>query len=173
LLRELLENEFSHQEKRHPELIYHYSTDPQKGHGRIETRSISVLAVKPEQFHFPHIRQIGRLIRARESVATGKKVTEEVWLITNHSFETLSPREFLDYNRAHWHIENRLHYVLDDTFGEDRSTIRVGAGPKVMSVLRTLAVSLLRLGGVSNIKRCVEHLRRTPEQVCRMVACLN
>jgi len=112
------------------------------------------------------------LIRTRESLQTGKKQIEQVWLITNHTFETLSAKEFLEYNRAHWHIENRLHYVLDDTFGEDRSTIRAGAGQKVMAALRTLALSLLRIGGVDNIKRCVEQLRRCPEQVLKMVACL-
>lgn len=49
--------------------------------------------------------------------------------------------------RAHWTIENRLHWVRDVTFDEDRSQVRRGAGPQVMATLRNLAISLLRLAG--------------------------
>jgi predicted transposase YbfD/YdcC len=45
--------------------------------------------------------------------------------------------------RAHWGIENRLHWVLDVTFREDTSRIRKGHGPENFSLLRRMAVSLL------------------------------
>ena len=45
--------------------------------------------------------------------------------------------------RQHWAVENSLHYVLDETFGEDRSTIR--AGKNTMSVLRKCAYNIVRL----------------------------
>lgn len=45
--------------------------------------------------------------------------------------------------RAHWGIENRLHWVLDVTFREDASLIRKGHGPENFSLLRRMAVSLL------------------------------
>ena len=53
--------------------------------------------------------------------------------------------------RAHWTIENRLHWVRDVTFDEDRSQVRRGAGPQVMATLRNLAISLLRLAGAALI----------------------
>jgi len=45
--------------------------------------------------------------------------------------------------RAHWGIENQLHWVLDVTFGEDASRIRNGHSPENFALLRRMAVSLL------------------------------
>jgi hypothetical protein len=53
--------------------------------------------------------------------------------------------------REHWHIENKLHWVRDVTYGEDRSTVRAGAGPQALAAMRNRAIGLLRLGGATNI----------------------
>ena len=45
--------------------------------------------------------------------------------------------------RAHWGIENQLHWVLDVTFGEDACRIRTGHGPDNFALLRRLAISVL------------------------------
>lgn len=147
-----------------------YSPEVELGHGRLESRSIEVISISPETLHFPEIRQIGKLVRIRENIKTGKRESETVYLITSHTSETLSAKKFLEYNRAHWQIENNLHYVLDDTYREDRMTMRKGAGPKVMALLRALSVSLLRIAGVENIKRAVDLLKREPVFVATMVA---
>jgi len=65
----------------------------------------------------------------------------------------------MSLNRNYWLIENKLHYVKDDTFGEDRSTIRANHGTKNMASLRNFALSLLRISGVLNIKRCVDNFK--------------
>jgi len=46
--------------------------------------------------------------------------------------------------RCHWHIENRLHWVLDVVFHEDLSRLRSGAGPQNMATVRHMAMNLLR-----------------------------
>jgi len=46
--------------------------------------------------------------------------------------------------REHWGIENRLHWVLDIAFREDERRVRVGNGPHLFSVLRRLALNLLK-----------------------------
>lgn len=51
--------------------------------------------------------------------------------------------------RGHSHIENKIHYVRDVTFDENRSTIRTGHGPQVMATLRNVAVGLHRRAGES------------------------
>ncbi len=51
--------------------------------------------------------------------------------------------------RAHWSIENRLHYVRDVTLGEDASRIR--CNPGLFALLRSFALNLLRFNGVTNI----------------------
>ena len=51
--------------------------------------------------------------------------------------------------RAHWRIENRLHYVRDVTLGEDASRIR--RNPGLFALLRSFALNLLRFNGITNI----------------------
>jgi len=46
--------------------------------------------------------------------------------------------------RCHWHVENRLHWVLDVVFHEDLSRLRSGAGPQNMATVRHMAMNLLR-----------------------------
>jgi len=46
--------------------------------------------------------------------------------------------------RAHWAIENSLHWVLDVTFGDDQSRLRTGHGAKNMAVVRHFAINLVR-----------------------------
>jgi len=46
--------------------------------------------------------------------------------------------------RCHWHVENRLHWVLDVVFHEDLSRLRSGAGPQNMATVRDMAINLLR-----------------------------
>ena len=55
----------------------------------------------------------------------------------------LDAEEMPEYKRKHWAIENSLHYVLDETFGEDKSTIRLGKN--TMSLLRKCAYNIARL----------------------------
>ncbi len=50
-----------------------------------------------------------------------------------------------------WGIENRLHWVRDVTFDEDRSQVRTGAAPQVLAGLRNLVISLVRRAGHSNV----------------------
>lgn len=51
--------------------------------------------------------------------------------------------------RAHWGIENRLHWVLDVGFGEDGCGIWQGHAPENLATLRKMALNLLRQGRAS------------------------
>ena len=46
--------------------------------------------------------------------------------------------------RAHWGIENRLHWVLDVVFRDDLARLRTGHGPANMAVVRHMAMNLVR-----------------------------
>lgn len=84
--------------------------------------------------------------------------TETVYGVTSLRPTQASPARLLALVRAHWTIENRLHWVRDVTFDEDRSQVRRGAGPQVMATLRNLAISLLRLAGAPLIAPALRHV---------------
>ena len=87
-------------------------------------------------------------------IVKGRKQKEEdIYLITSLSPEKASPKQLLEINREHWHIENKLHYVRDKTFNEDQSRIRKKHGPHVMASIRNLVISLLRKARCHNIAK--------------------
>jgi hypothetical protein len=75
----------------------------------------------------------------------------------------------LGYVRGHWTIENRLHWVRDVTFDEDRSQVRKGNGPRVMATLRNLAISILRLAGARYIAKATRWCARNHERAMRLI----
>jgi len=101
-------------------------------------------------------------------VKEGETSTETVYLITSLVEERADP-PLLALNRGHWAIENRLHWVRDVTFDEDRSQVRTRQGPRLMASLRNLAISLLRLIGTANIAAKLRELAAKPHKILRLL----
>jgi predicted transposase YbfD/YdcC len=136
-----------------------------RGHGRIETRSISVVNLHPcpdlgGEF-FPNAVQAIKLVRRRRPLRPGGRwKTVTVYAITSLTAFQADPVLLARWIRGHWGIENRLHWVRDVSFDEDRSQVRTGHGPRVMAALRNLAISALRLSGITNIAAGLRHHAR-------------
>jgi hypothetical protein len=80
-------------------------------HGRIETRraaGVHDVAWRAESHGFPGLRAVGKVTAAREQHGR-TTVTTRYYLLSR----PLAAARFLDVVRAHWQIENRLHWVLD------------------------------------------------------------
>ncbi|MGH3949956.1 MAG: transposase, partial [Pseudonocardiaceae bacterium] len=86
-----------------------------------------------------------------------KWTTEVAYAVTSLTAEQATARQLATWVRGHWHIENRLHWVRDVTYGEDASLVRTGNGPRAMASLRNLAISMLRLAGATNIAHALRH----------------
>jgi predicted transposase YbfD/YdcC len=56
----------------------------------------------------------------------------------------LDAETFAHAVRAHWGIENRLHWVLDVVFHDDLARLRTGHGPQNMAVVKHMAINLIR-----------------------------
>ena len=123
-------------------------------HGRRVTRTIKVVTA-PAWVEFAGAVQVAQL--RRTVTRQGRKTVEVVYLITSADARTASPAMLAAWVQGHWGIENRLHWVRDVTFDEDRSQIRTGAAPQVMAALRNLVISLLRLAGWTNIAHALRH----------------
>lgn len=113
-----------------------------KGHGRLETRRC-VIATDVEwikQDHkWPELRTIIMLERTRE--IKGKVQMERAFYLSSLLAD---PGRFNELVRRHWGIENKLHWVLDVAFNEDRSTARVAAAGENFATLRKIAINLIR-----------------------------
>lgn len=129
------------------------------GHGRRATRTIKVVTA-PHWVTFAGATQVAQI--RRTVTRAGKRTVEVVYLITSADHAAAPPATLAAWVQGHWGIENRLHWVRDVTFDEDRSQIRTGNAPQVMASLRNTAISLLRLSGWDNIAAGLRHHARAP-----------
>ena len=134
--------------------------DRSQGHGRRETRVVQVLTV--DDLNFPHAAQAARITRHRTSLKTGKRTRETVYVITDLTSRQASPEKIARLVRSQWVIENRLHFIRDVTFDEDRSQVRTGYGPENMATLRNLAINKLREHGHTNIAAGLREMSYEP-----------
>jgi predicted transposase YbfD/YdcC len=124
--------------------------------GRRELRTIQVIdAPQHVRDLFPHVQQA--FLVERQITEDDQTTYQAVLYVTSLTAEQASPADLLAYVRAHWTIENRVHWVRDVTLGEDASRVRTGNAPRVMATLRNLVISLLRLAGITNIAAALRY----------------
>lgn len=119
-----------------------------KGHGRVEERRVLVstevdwLAGErrfPGEYRFPRLAAI-----ARVETTTFEKGRESRRVRHYVSSRPIDAAGFAAAIRAHWLIENALHWVLDVVFGEDGAKTRNRNGPANMAIVRHFAINLVR-----------------------------
>ena len=118
-------------------------TDCDKGHGRIEIRTVHVVNdVAWLQNMHPNWQTIKSIIKLDSTREIGDKKTQE----TRYYISSLdaSPETTLQAIRIHWGIENSLHWILDMSFGEDHSRIRKNNAPYIMTILRHMVCNMLQ-----------------------------
>lgn len=94
---------------------------------------------------FPHVAQAAVIVRTTHHLKS-VRVTEDIEIVlTSRPASELSAAGFQTARRAHWSIENALHYVRDVTFGEDRSTICKKDAPRNVAALRNLVIGICAL----------------------------
>ena len=124
----------------------------EKGHGRLETRTLERTAAVCGYVDWPGVGQVLRRTCERIEVQTGA-VSREV----SYGVTSLAPKEARaaaveDVWRGHWGIENQVQYVRDETMGEDR-----GQRSRGQAALRNGILSLLRSQGVTRIADALRH----------------
>src|SRR5690606_31297384 len=123
-------------------------TDLDKGHGRVEERTVSVSSEAdwlagdrrfPGALRRPGVTTIVK-VRSRTELKDRCR-TDTRYYISSASFTAEAAAQAV---RGHWGIENRLHWVLDVVFGDDQARLRTGHGAKNMAVVRHFAINLVR-----------------------------
>lgn len=117
-------------------------------HGRIEVRRHRVCYQVDWLFsdrrytdepRFPHLAMIGMVETKVER--NGKTAHERRYYLSSAK---LDAKTFAQAVRAHWGIENRLHWVLDVVFHDDLARLRTDNGPHNMALIRHIAMNLVR-----------------------------
>ena len=136
-------------------------TKRERGHGRTERRTLKITAVA-RGLAFPRAAQAIQITRRRK--VKGKWSRETCYAVTSLSVTQASPAQLAAIIRGHWGIEDRLHWVRDLDFDEDRSQIRTASGPQIMASLRNLAITILRLTGATCIAAALRYHARRPSR---------
>ncbi|GAB3828993.1 hypothetical protein GCM10027610_014950 [Dactylosporangium cerinum] len=138
-------------------------------HHRQDLRLAGVVALPqhsgPDLLRGGDEARVGRLgLRRRRLDEPKRFTTETVYAITDLQTHQAKPWHLADWIRGHWSIENKVHWVRDVTYDEDRSQIRTGTGPQVMAAIRNAAIGALRLDGTTNIAAANRHYARNPNR---------
>jgi predicted transposase YbfD/YdcC len=123
----------------------------ESGHGRAEERTVHVVEPKTWPANYKERWKGLRcaVMVERKRLIQGKQTVERHYYLSS-----LPPEPDLHAKaiRAHWGIENNLHWVLDVTFGEDRQRIRNKRGAENFALINRLALMLLQRDKSKSVK---------------------
>jgi len=124
-----------------------------RGHGRIEVRTIQTSEMLNDYLDWPGVGQVYRLERKFSWVRQGriyKTSCEVAWGLTSLSRQAAPPIRLLAIRRQHWLIETGLHYRRDVTFQEDATRMTLGPAGHILSIIHDLVLGLLKTAGFTN-----------------------
>jgi predicted transposase YbfD/YdcC len=148
--------------------------DIDKGHGRIEERRVTVSTEIdwldgarrfPGETRLPGAKAIIR-VASRSQLRDHSRFKTRYFIASRR----LDARQAAKAARAHWAIENTLHWTLDVVFHEDQSRLRKGQGAANMTVVRHFAFNLLRKAqGKTTLKRKRKQAAWKPELLIQIL----
>jgi len=141
----------------------------EKGHGRLERRPITTSPDLNDYLYrdWGEVGQVFRLQRERKS--RDKHSVEVVYGWTSLSQQQCCPQRLLALTRAHWAVENRLHWRRDATLGEDECGVRLPPVAQMLAVLNTVVLSLMDRHQVTNVARQIRRFVSHPDEALAWV----
>ena len=134
-----------------------------KGHGRVEHRRLISSTLLNEHLDWPGVKQVCQIIRT--TTRKSETTTEVAYGITSVGRDQANAKTLLNWNRGHWGIENRIHWVRDESFGEDRCRVQKGSAPQILAGVRNLAINWLRNLKVDNIAQALRENGWNPQRL--------
>lgn len=126
------------------------ATTVEKGHGRLDKRTITVSSLLADYSTWPELAQVFKL-ESQRTDALGSTKTKVRYGVTSLPAELADPTRVLELTRGHWGIENGLHYRRDATMREDHAQVRMGHAPQMLAVLNNTVVGLFARLGATNV----------------------
>lgn len=148
---------------------YQSHTTTEKGHGRLERRTLEASTTLSEYVDWPGVGQVLR--RRYESVRmkTGEVSSEITYGITDLRASEVGAAQIEQLWRGHWTIENKVHRVRDVTMGEDANQTHAGQAPHVLAALRNAVLNLLRQHGWTNIADAFRHYGASVDRALALI----
>ena len=133
------------QEINYEDIACDFHATVEKNHGRIEIRRHQVIS-EPEFIAYLNPNGAWAGFQSIGMVEAERQIGDEKTSETRYYISSLAgdAKEFGMAVRAHWGIENSVHWVLDIAFREDDSRVRRGNGAQNFAILRHIALNLLR-----------------------------
>ena len=131
-------------EKMPKNTVFSESTEVDKGHGRIEKRVCRVTDdIQSLKERHPQWTKLNSIIEIESTRELKNKISvEKRYYIASIAADTSLAHRAV---RQHWGIENKLHWMLDISFGDDQSRIRKGNAPRNMGVIKKTVLNLLQI----------------------------
>ena len=126
-----------------PPKDFHSATVINKGHGRLEVRTLTTSSQLNDFLDWPFLQQVFKLERFITISKTGKMRHELVYGVTSLSAEQASPAQLLQMLRSYWQIENSLHYPRDVTLHEDQTRFKKHSAAHNMAIINNLILALI------------------------------
>ena len=142
----------------------------EKGHGRLERRHITTSPDLNDYLHrdWGEVGQVFRVERERKS--KDKQSREVVYGLSTLPQQGCPAKRMAQLIRAHWAVENRLHWRRDATLGEDRCGVRFPPVAQMLAVLNTVVLSLMDVHQVKNVARQRRRFASHPDEALAWVS---
>lgn len=148
---------------------WQYAKSVQKGHGRLEIREIWTSTQMNAWFE-TEWAGVAQVFRIRRYVKEGdKERVEIVYGVTNLPRKKANAVRLLALQRAHWRIENRLHYRRDVTLGEDACQVRIAGAPQALAALNGGVLALMDWLHVPNVASQMRHFCAHPLEALQLL----
>ena len=129
----------------------------EKGHGRLETRTLISGNAHIADIDWPGVAQVMRRECERIELKTGKVTREVSYALTSLGPERANAAALEALWRGHWTIENGVHYVRDVSFGEDAGHAAAGSTARALASVRNALLLLFRRAGWHLVPDALAH----------------
>jgi predicted transposase YbfD/YdcC len=144
-------------------------TSHSQGHGRYETRTLTTSEQLQGYLDWPGAQQVAQRLCTRQRHPFAASHTAISYAVTSLSRQQATPQQLESLWRGHWSIENRNHYVRDETLGEDRCQVFAGHAAAALAALRSAILTLLRSQTWRCVPQALRHYAAHPRQAFAII----
>ena len=134
-----------------PPLLQSSASQTNKGHGRLEQRTLTAVVDETAYLNWPAAAQVFKVERRAQCLRTGNWSQETRYGVTSLTPDQAPAGHLLQLTRNHWGIENGLHYRRDATLREDQLRMKHSNQAQATAVLNNFIIGLARKLGFRNL----------------------